>query len=149
MRYDRFISKLLRISEKDAARIVRSVRFGFGLENLRCPYCGSIEIVKFGYKSNKAGIRRYRCAECGRVFNDLTGTPLNGSKLSLKEWIILAYLYLVKEEPIFSIANILQRPYPTVWNAVSKLKKINGFVPHLASMLALLEFQHVAARSGV
>ena len=73
---------------------------------------------------------------------------MNGSKLSLKEWIIIAYLYLVREEPIFSIANIIRRPYPTVWNAVAKLKKMNGFVPHLASMLALLEFEYVASRNG-
>lgn len=147
MRSDRFISKLLGLLEEDAARIVRHARFGFDLENLRCPYCGSVSIVKFGYKSNKVGVRRYKCMGCGKVFNDLTGTPLNGSKLSLREWIVLAYLYFVREEPIFSIARILGRPYPTVWNAVSRLKRMNGFIPHIASILAMLEFQYVADKN--
>jgi len=132
--------------EEKVAQIIRNIRFGVRLENLRCIYCGSTSVVKYGHKSNRSGIRRYMCNRCGRVFNDLTGTPMNGSKLSIREWVVIAYLYLVRDEPIFSIARILGRPYPTIWNAISKLKKMNGFVPHLASVLALLEFERVAGR---
>jgi len=145
----KFISKLFGMSEREAAQIIRNARFGPNFENLRCPYCRSPSVVKFGFKSNRAGVRKYRCANCGKIFNDLTGTPMNGSKLSLREWIIIAYLFLVREEPIFSIANRIGRPYPTVWNAVAKLREMNGFVPHLARILALLEFQHTLVRNGM
>ena len=142
-----FIYELMKMPEERVAQIVRGIRFGMNLENLRCIYCGSPNVVKFGHKTNRNGIRRYMCTHCGKVFNDLTGTPMNGSKLSLREWIVIAYLYLVREEPIFSIAKIIGRPYPTVWNAISKLKRMNGFVPHLASVLALLDFEKTAGRA--
>jgi len=42
----------------------------------RCPRCGSDHIHGHGrYRDRK----RYRCAECGRTFNDRTGSPLSGT----------------------------------------------------------------------
>ena len=38
-----------------------------------CPHCGNDHVLHWG-KSH--GLPRYRCAECGRTFNPLTGTPL-------------------------------------------------------------------------
>jgi len=127
------------MSEKEAVEIIRKMRFGSNWEYLSCPYCGSVDIVNFGWKQNKPHIRRYLCNTCGRIFNDLTKTPMNGSKLSLKEWILIIYLFFVRNEPIAEIARIIKRPYPTVWNAVKKLKKPNGFTAYLASMLAWQE----------
>ena len=39
----------------------------------RCPHCGHDKSVGRG-KAN--GLRRFRCKECGKSFNALTGTPL-------------------------------------------------------------------------
>ncbi len=41
--------------------------------NMVCPHCGDDHIIHWG-KSH--GLLRYRCAECRRTFNPLTGTPL-------------------------------------------------------------------------
>lgn len=38
-----------------------------------CPYCQSTHITCFGRRN---GIQRYRCKNCLRTFNSLTGTPL-------------------------------------------------------------------------
>src|SRR5215471_17811917 len=40
------------------------------------------------------GLKRYRCKEkaCKRTFNDLTGTLLDGSKRSLRHWILATFL---------------------------------------------------------
>ncbi len=38
-----------------------------------CGHCGSNEVRKWGKAS---GLKRYRCKECERTFNALTGTPL-------------------------------------------------------------------------
>jgi hypothetical protein len=40
------------------------------------------------------GLQRYRCKEkdCKRTFNDLTGTLLDGSKRSLRHWILATFL---------------------------------------------------------
>jgi hypothetical protein len=40
------------------------------------------------------GLQRYRCKDkdCKRTFNDLTGTLLDGSKRSLRHWILATFL---------------------------------------------------------
>ena len=40
------------------------------------------------------GLKRYRCKEqgCKRTFNDLTGTLLDGSKRSVRHWILATFL---------------------------------------------------------
>lgn len=47
---------------------------------LKCPHCKGKRIVRFGKAS---GLQRYRCKQCFRTFNTLTGTPL--SHLRYKE----------------------------------------------------------------
>jgi len=42
----------------------------------RCPRCGSDHIHGHGRYRDR---RRYRCVECGRTFNDRTGSPLSGT----------------------------------------------------------------------
>jgi transposase-like protein len=45
-----------------------------------CPHCGCRRLQRWGYAS---GLPRYRCVDCRRGFNALTGTPL--ARLRLKE----------------------------------------------------------------
>jgi transposase-like protein len=40
-----------------------------------CPHCGRDEIHRWGRANDKP---RYRCVDCGKTFNPLTGTPLAG-----------------------------------------------------------------------
>ena len=55
-------------------------------ENPHCPYCESNHFIKHGYRNN---LTRYRCKNCSRTFNALTGTPL--AKLRKKElWTVYA-----------------------------------------------------------
>ena len=49
----------------------------------RCPHCGHGESVGRGRAD---GLRRFRCTQCGKSFNALTGTPL--ARLRKKEsWL--------------------------------------------------------------
>ncbi|QOY95812.1 IS1595 family transposase [Massilia sp. UMI-21] len=48
-----------------------------------CPRCASQRCHRHGHAN---GLQRYRCRECGRSFNDLSGTPL--ARLRLREkWL--------------------------------------------------------------
>jgi transposase-like protein len=40
------------------------------------PCCGHCKSERIGTWGHAAGLRRYKCRECGRTFNALTGTPL-------------------------------------------------------------------------
>jgi transposase-like protein/IS1 family transposase len=59
------------------------VRFKDGLV---CPYCQDTHIVLWGKRKN---IQRYRCKNCHKLFNDLTGTPMAYSK-KLDKWPAMA-----------------------------------------------------------
>ena len=45
------------------------------LASFGCPHCGGDSVGKWGQASGKP---RYRCRDCGKTFNPLTGTPLSG-----------------------------------------------------------------------
>ena len=46
-------------------------------ESLACPHCQAARVQRWGHES---GIQRYRCCDCHRTFNTLTGSPLAGLK---------------------------------------------------------------------
>ncbi len=57
-------------SESLSAKIGRERVESFG-----CPHCGLRNVRAWG---NAAGKPRYRCADCRKTFNPMTGTPLSG-----------------------------------------------------------------------
>jgi transposase-like protein/IS1 family transposase len=59
------------------------VRFKTGL---KCPYCQDKHVVLWGKRKD---IQRYRCKNCRKLFNDLTGTPMAYSK-KLTKWPAMA-----------------------------------------------------------
>ena len=61
---------------------------------LQCPRCQSHHVGPWGTYHYQPGLQRYRCKEkaCKRTFNDLTGTLLDGSKRSLRHWILATFL---------------------------------------------------------
>jgi len=103
--------------------MIRIARFGPNNENLRCPRCGSPKVVKYGKEKNRPYVQRYKCLNCKRTFNDLTGTPMEGSKLTPREWVLIAYLFLKLGLSVLAIARELGKPYPTIYKTVEKIKK--------------------------
>lgn len=53
-----------------------------------CPHCGSEHVVRNGSAS---GLQRYKCCDCRRTFNALTGTPLARLRHKTK-WLAQAEL---------------------------------------------------------
>jgi transposase-like protein len=64
------------------ASVAAVIEAGLG-EERRCPHCGGDKSVGRGHAD---GLRRFRCKDCGKSFNALTGTPL--ARLRKKEsWL--------------------------------------------------------------
>ncbi len=62
-----------------------------GAQDRRCPRCACTRHYRHGQAN---GLQRYRCRDCGRTFNDLSGTPL--ARLRMREkW--LDYLAAVRD----------------------------------------------------
>ena len=56
-----------------------------GYERDRCPRCGGGRIQRWGHEAG--GVRRWRCASCGRTFTPATGTIFEDRKLPVADWV--------------------------------------------------------------
>lgn len=78
---------------------VRETRFSKGLA---CIYCGSMSVKRNGkYRSRQ----RYLCKDCGKSFNEMTGSPLSGTKYPHK-WLEY-YKMMIEGLSLPKIANAL------------------------------------------
>lgn len=69
--------------KSDISQLVSEVRETRFSEGLACIHCGSMSVKRNGkYRSRQ----RYLCKDCGKSFNDMTGSPLSGTKYPHK-WI--------------------------------------------------------------
>jgi transposase-like protein len=59
---------------------------------LQCPHCRGQNVGSWGTYHYRPGFHRYRCRDCKRTFNDLTGTLFDRSKRSLAHWILATFL---------------------------------------------------------
>lgn len=75
-------------SEASAANLLEQVRWR---EGLQCPRCQSESVIKYGsYRE----YQRYRCKNCGRTFNDTTGTIFAHAKIGLDKLLFAFYSLL-------------------------------------------------------
>jgi transposase-like protein len=79
------------------------------VERTGCPHCGSRKLQRWGHVS---GLPRYRCVDCRRSFNALTGTPL--ARLRKKEqWAAQAQALITGE----SLVKVAKRCHVAVTTA--------------------------------
>ncbi len=57
-----------------------------------CPGCTSNRVKKNGHKDSDPLCQKYKCSNCGRRFNDFTGTVLARKHHPIGVWIVMLYL---------------------------------------------------------
>lgn len=103
---------------EDCAETWRALRWPEGPE---CVECGSSDVAvqDWDYLSR---LRRYKCRECGRWFNDRSETFLESSKVRLPKWI-----YVLREmdkgRSINSIAEDLPHRYKTACRMATTIRE--------------------------
>src|SRR5215213_10479259 len=75
----------------DDAKCFELVRQHRWPEGVRCPACDSAAVARHGRDDSQPHRQRYRCAECGSRFDDLTGTVLAGHHPPLRVWVLCLY----------------------------------------------------------
>jgi transposase-like protein len=81
------INKL--IDEAKCYDEIRKKRWPHGV---RCPHCESNKISKRGKNHRQSECRCYACKNCGKRFDDLTGTIFMGHHQPLSVWFTFLYL---------------------------------------------------------
>lgn len=77
------------IDDAKCYETVRELRWPAGV---RCAHCDSPQVTTQGRDTTQPSRQKYRCQECGRYFDDLTGTILAGHHQPLRTWMICRYL---------------------------------------------------------
>lgn len=76
------------VSNESCYAKVRELRWP---EGVRCPECDAADVIKRGKDDTQKERQRYECKACGKRFDDLTGTVLEGHHQPLKAWILCLY----------------------------------------------------------
>jgi len=76
------------IDPKKCYEEIREIRWKDGVF---CPRCGSYEIKKSGFNFQNKLKQHYKCKECQKKFDDLTGTPFSKHRLSAPKMLIFLY----------------------------------------------------------
>ena len=104
-------------SPSAAAKLFQTVRWANGLA---CPHCvkdgregeNVTKYCKYGH------LQRYVCKDCGRTFNDKTGTLLHYKHIMVGEWMLAIWMFLSGPRNGISIrfiAESLGRTYKPVY----------------------------------
>ena len=75
----------------DDAKCFAFVRQHRWPEGVRCPECDTAAVIRDGCDDSQPHRQRYRCKECARRFDDLTGTVLAGHHQPLRVWVLCLY----------------------------------------------------------
>lgn len=76
------------VSDEKCYEIIRKLRWPHGT---KCPHCQATCITKRGHDETQPARQKYRCRQCGKRFDDLTGTVFSGHHQPLKVWILCLY----------------------------------------------------------
>ncbi|MFA4646209.1 hypothetical protein P8X24_02885 [Pyrococcus kukulkanii] len=125
------VQRLLSLTDREVMEAVRKLR-----DEVRCPYCGSSEIVKIGFIKRRNGfeVRRFKCKNCGKTFNELDGTPLSGVH-SLRRIVLIAYLALYLKFTPSTIMAVVDLKYPTVVRLYRKVIENKEYFNKLLELL--------------
>jgi transposase-like protein len=114
-RFKKWFASLPALNQPQRLRVLDALRPAAGLHALlaliehwrgpgrRCPHCRCSSWQRHGQAN---GLQRYRCRQCRRTFNDLTGTPLARLRLRAK-WLDFLDT-LLASRPVRAAANALQ-----------------------------------------
>ena len=75
----------------DDAKCYETVRDLRWPDGVKCPFCGSGEIIKRGHDERQVERQRYRCQGCERQFDDLSETIFEGHHQPLRGWVLGLY----------------------------------------------------------
>ncbi len=104
-------------SEASVANLLEQVRWR---EGLQCPRCQSESVIKYdSYRE----YQRYRCKNCGRTFNDKTGTIFAHAKINLDKLLFAFYSLLWFNTSIRQIDAELDVSYRSLHRRVEQFAR--------------------------
>jgi transposase-like protein len=130
------LSKEFDALESTASRMIEEIREKKHKTGFTCPHCGHNKATRNGtfqspYGGTMVTRQRYLCKQCGKTFNDLTGTPMHRSR-NKELWV--SYIELMLEgHSLRKSAEILgvrhERLFYWRHKVLTALKKMESVTP--------------------
>lgn len=76
----------------DDAKCFETVRQMRWPDGVHCPHCSSKAVINNGKDDTQPQRQRYLCKDCGKRFDDLSGTIFAGHHQPLRTWMMCLYL---------------------------------------------------------
>ena len=131
------------VSERRAANLLAQIRWCNGVY---CPRCRAESRIRHGsYRL----YQRYLCKDCGRTFNDKTGTVFEYSTIPLRKWYLAVYTYIRLNTSIRQLDAELAVTYKTVYRRVQRfLRSLDAPRPQLEGSVEIDELYVSAGEKG-
>ena len=113
--------EVARMTENEARKYFEKIRWP---EGPVCPHCGGMDkAYRIKGKSTRPGL--YKCGHCRKPFTVTVGTVMQGSHISLKQWI-LAYHLMCSSKKGFSALqlqrNLDLKSYKSAWHLAHRIR---------------------------
>jgi transposase-like protein len=108
------------MTEDEARQYIESVLW---LNGPVCPHCGSIKSWSIKGESARDGV--YECSECGKQFTVTIGTVMQGSHISLRQWLIAFHLMTSSKKGISALQlqrNLGLGSYKSAWYLAHRIR---------------------------
>ena len=119
-------------NEETAIDFFVSKRWG---DTISCPYCQSEKIYK------TTGVQPFKCGECNHKFTAKTGTIMEGSKVSMRVWLLAMYILGTSRKGISSVqlAKQLGVTQKTAWFMAHRIREACDSVEKLKGIIEVDE----------
>src|SRR5271156_1425815 len=116
------LASVFRMSDDEAERTFKGVRWADTAGEPVCPYCGGLD----AYDCRRPnGAPRYRCQECGKDFSITSGTLFASHKLPLRMYLaaIAVFCNEVKGKSMLAMSRELGLSYNAAFVLCHKLRE--------------------------
>jgi transposase-like protein len=111
-----------RLTEDEARAILEKIRWTKGVT---CPHCGSKDITRIKAKSDKIRDGLIQCNECRKQFTVTVGTIMQGSHITLRQWVQAFYSICSHKKGISALQlqrNLGLHSYHSAWHLAHRIR---------------------------
>lgn len=114
------LSQVTSMDEGEARQYIESVLWPDGPI---CPHCGGKKSWSIKGESSRDGV--YECSDCGKQFTVTVGTIMQGSHISLTQWLIAFHLMTSSKKGISALQlqrNLGLGSYRSAWHLAHRIR---------------------------
>lgn len=131
-----------RLTEDEARKVLEDIRWS---KEIICPHCGSNKVVKIQAKSSKVRDGVIRCNDCEKQFTVTVGTVMQGSHITLRQWVQAFYSMCSHKKGVSALQlqrNLGLGSYHSAWHLAHRIRlamKADPFASRLSGTVEVDE----------